>query len=248
MTAPVDTRELSQELEQAAQPKEQKSVFDLIARMAPEIEKALPATFDATRFARIVTTEIRRTPKLLECDPYSFLGAVMLSAQLGLEPGPLNHVAFVPMGRRVEFVIMYPGEIELSYRSGQLKDVTATLVYDGDPFEVEGGTRPGIKHSISDPGEREIVAAYAVAHLKTGGTVARVIYEAEWERARKASALGAKNQGPWKDHRAAMIRKTAIRRLFPDLPKSPVWAQAVERDEQPAPDVADVIEGEAVEA
>jgi hypothetical protein len=33
-----------------------------------------------------------------------------------------------------------------------------------------------------------------------------------------------------------MIRKTTVRRLEPMLPKSPLFTQAVERDETPAPE------------
>jgi recombinational DNA repair protein RecT len=62
----------------------------------------------------------------------------------------------------------------------------------------------------------------------------------DWERARKASAAGAKNLGPWVEHRPAMIRKTAVRRLEPMLPKSPLFSQAIERDEAPAPELVEL--------
>jgi recombinational DNA repair protein RecT len=78
--------------------------------------------------------------------------------------------------------------------------------------------------------------------LKTGGAPFRVIYEEDWEKARQASQLGARNRGPWLDHRPAMILKTAFRRLEPMLPKTAALAQAVEADEQPAPDVDDLEE------
>jgi recombination protein RecT len=249
MTAPVDTRELSQELEQAAQPKERKSVFDLIERMRPELEKALPAQLGAERFARIVTTEIRRTPKLLECSPESLLGAIMLSAQLGLEPGPLGHVYLVPFKRQVEFIIGYRGMIDLAYRSGLVKDVAAELVREGDEFTYREGTRPVLDHvPAGAPGERPVIASYAVARLRTGGAPFVVTYQEDWDRAKAKSAAGSKGLGPWATDEDAMRRKTSVRRLQPLLPQSPVWAQAVERDEQPAPDVGDVIEGEAVES
>jgi phage RecT family recombinase len=111
------------------------------------------------------------------------------------------------------------------------------LVYDGEPFAYRKGTRPFLDH---EPGPREteanIEAAYAVARLKTGGTVFEVIYEADWEKARKASAAGSRGEGPWATDRAAMIRKTAVRRLEPMLPKSLLLTRATVSDEKAAPE------------
>jgi recombination protein RecT len=233
MTETTDTAPLRAELERVAAPENVKTVFDLIERQKPELAKALPESIGVERFSRTVLTEIRRTPELLECSPESLLGAMMLAAQLGLEPGPLGHVYLVPFKRQVEFIV--------GYRSGQVKDVSAQLVHEGDQFSYVYGTAPKLTHVPEGPaGEREIEAAYAVARLRTGGTVFVVTYVDDWERARKASALGSKNQGPWVDDRPAMIRKTAVRRLEPMLPKSPLFAQALERDEAPAPEVVEL--------
>jgi len=236
VTEPTDTAPLRAELERVASPEAVQTVYDLIKRQGPELAKVVPESIGVERFSRTVLTEIRRTPKLLECSPESLLGAMMLAAQLGLEPGPLGQVYLVPYKRQVEFVVGYRGYIDLAYRSGQVKDVSAQLVHEGDSFAYQYGTTPRLTHVPLGPAdEREIEAAYAVARLRTGGTVFAVIYEDDWERARKASPTGSKNVGPWVEHRPAMIRKTAVRRLEPLLPKSPLFAQAVERDETPAP-------------
>jgi recombination protein RecT len=245
MPETTDTGPLRQELERVAAPENVKTVLDLIERSKPEIAKALGDTIGVERFSRVVKTEIRRTPKLLECSPESLLGAMMLAAQLGLEPGPLGQVYLVPFKKHVEFVVGYRGYIDLAYRSGQVKDVAAALVHDGDEFAYQYGTSPKLTHVPEGPaGEREIEAAYAVARLRTGGTVFVVTYGDDWERARKASAAGAKNVGPWLDHRPAMIRKTAVRRLEPMLPKSPLFTEAVTRDEAPAPEPVELAEGD----
>jgi recombination protein RecT len=241
MTETTDTAPLRAELERVAAPENVRTVFDLIERQKPELAKALPESIGVERFSRTVLTEIRRTPKLLECSPESLLGAMMLAAQLGLEPGPLGHVYLVPFKRQVEFIVGYRGYIDLAYRSGQVKDVSAQLVHEGDEFSYRYGTKPDLTHYPEGPaGEREIEAAYAVARLRTGGTVFVVTYVDDWERARKASAAGAKNLGPWVEHRPAMIRKTAVRRLEPMLPKSPLFSQAIERDEAPAPELVEL--------
>jgi recombination protein RecT len=243
----TDTTPLRQELERVSSDPATVNIIQLIERQKPEIAKALPEAIGVERFSRTVLTEIRRTPKLLECSPESLLGAMMLSAQLGLEPGPLGQVYLVPFKKAVEFVIGYRGYIDLAYRSGQVKDVAAALVREGDEFTYQYGTAPKLLHVPEGPsGEREIEAAYAVARLRTGGTVFAVIYEDDWAKAQKRSAAGSKNVGPWVEHRPAMIRKTAVRRLEPMLPKSPLFAQAIERDETPAEPLPEPGEAEGV--
>jgi recombination protein RecT len=243
MTEAADTAPLRAELERQTATPAEKNILDLIDRQKPEIEKVVGKTIGAERFARTVMTEYRRNPKLYECSPESGLAAMMLAAQLGLEPGPLGHVYLVPFKGQVEFIVGYRGYVELAYRSGQVKDVAAALVYEGEPFEYRKGTRPFLDHSPQPrEGVSEVVAAYAVARLRTGGTVFEVIYPDDWEKARKHSAAGAKNVGPWAEHTDAMIRKTAVRRLEPMLPKSPEFAVALARDEAPAPTVDEIAE------
>ena len=237
--------DLTQELEHVAATPQAKTVRDLIERQKPELARALGDAIGVERFTRIVETELRRTPKLYECDPASLLGAMMLAAQLGLEPGPLGHVYLVPFKGRVEFIIGYRGYIDLAFRSGQVKDVSAVIVYAGDHFQYEHGTTPKLRHVPLGPVEdREPEAVYAVARLKTGGAPFVVLYPEDWERARKRSASGVKGYGPWKDDEPAMIRKTAVRRLSPWLPQTATFAHAAEADGV----IPETIDGEAVES
>ncbi len=236
------TETLTAALERSAQPKEAKTILDLIDRQKPELEKLVGATIGVERFARTVLTELRRTPKLYECDPGSLLGAMMLAAQLGLEPGPLGHVAFIPFKRECVFCVMYKGMIHLSYRSGLVKDVATGIVFEGDAFEWREGTRPFLDHTPSGPpAEREWTHAYAVARLKTGGTVFRVIFPEDAEKAQARSANGKSPYSPWTTDYHAMVRKTAVRWLAPMLPQSPVFAQALAVDETPVEDVEGVL-------
>lgn len=240
---------LGSALERAERTSRQATTLDLLARSKPEIAKLLPAGVTIDRFERIVRTEIRRTPLLLETDPHALLGAVMQAAQLQLEPGPLGLIYLIPFKREVTLIVGYRGYVELAYRSGQVRDVIAELVHDGDTFRVAKGTAPRITHEPAGaPGEREIVAAYAVARLKTGGTVSRVIYAEDWERARAASRAGSKGTGPWATDTPAMIRKTALRRLEPWLPKTGSFAAAVALDEARAATLEELAEDAEAES
>lgn len=73
------------------------TIYQMIQRQQEMVAKALPAGMDAGRFVRMVLTEVRRTPKLAMCDPATLMGAMMLSAQTGLEPGgPLGQAFLIP--------------------------------------------------------------------------------------------------------------------------------------------------------
>jgi recombination protein RecT len=235
VSATEDTRAA---LARTAAPTPERNILALLDRMAPEVEKALPAMMDAERFTRVVTTELRRNPSLFECSPESLLGAMMLSAQLGLEPGPLGHVYLVPYKRQVEFIIGYKGLVALAYRSGMLKDVQALTVHEGDHFEMERRTKWHIVHRQAPPADRgAAVCWYAVANLVGGGTVANRLWPEEVEARRKRSAAGRVGKGPWESDYDAMARKSVIRSMAPYLPLTGTIGRAFAVDEIVIPDV-----------
>lgn len=65
----------NQPQQKAVGPKQE--ISNLLDRMAPQIQKALPQHMSAERMARIAMTAVSSTPKLLECDPKSLIGALM---------------------------------------------------------------------------------------------------------------------------------------------------------------------------
>lgn len=246
MAKQTDTGPVRAELARVAAPDEVQTVYAFLDRAEPEIAKVLPEAVPFNRFRRSVLNEVGRDPHLLDCSPESLVGAGLLAAQLGLELGPLGLVYLVPEDGAVEFIIGYRGYLDLAYRSGHVKDIAAALVCEGDEFDYRKGSRPYLDH-VPTPGglPRPVVAAYAVARLRSGGSVFDVVYEPDWNKARKASPSGVKNAGPWLDHLGGMIRKTALQRLEPMLPKSPLLSAAVVYDGAVVRAYADVADNEA---
>jgi recombination protein RecT len=239
----TDTALIKSALAEQSDRGEAETIYNALDLHRAALERKVPTGVLTYAYAEAaLKTELRANDKLRESDPAKVLGAFSYGLQLGLVPGPLGLVHFIPFGSEVVFLVGYRGYIELAYRTGLVKDVSAELVYEGEPFAVKLGTSPKIEHERDGaPAERAIVAAYAVAHLKSGGVVSNVIYEPDWERARSRSQLGAKNRGPWADDRAAMIRKTAYRRLEPKLPKTAAAGLAEAWDETPAEPVDDPV-------
>lgn len=204
--------------------------------MQAQIKAALPRHMTPERLARIVTTEIRKVPKLAECTPMSFFGAVIQCAQLGLEPGnALGHAYLLPYGKDVQLIIGYRGMIDLARRSGQIVSIDARAVYEGDKFDCQLGLDPHIEHvpDWNNPNRTKadkLQFVYAVAKLKDGGIQFDVMSRAEVEGIRARSKAG--NNGPWKSDYSAMALKTVVRRLFKFLPVSIEIQTAVGLDER----------------
>ncbi len=77
--------------------KKNPTLADYVRSMQKGIEKALPSVLTVERFSRIVLSAISNNPQLAQCEPKSFLGAMMTSAQLGLEPNtPLGQAYLIP--------------------------------------------------------------------------------------------------------------------------------------------------------
>ncbi len=211
--------------------KKAEDIRALLEKAKPHIAQALPRHLSADRMLKIAMTSIRRTPKLLACNQQSLLGAIMQSAQLGLEcDGVLGHAYLIPFKDEVQLIVGYKGLVDLARRSGQLSTIFSRVVYSKDQFEYAYGLNERLEHIPSgekDPGE--IVAVYAVARLKDGGQQFEVMTSGEVEKIRERSR--AKDDGPWVTDTAEMYRKTAIRRLCKMLPASVELARAVALDE-----------------
>lgn len=213
------------------------TIRNLLEKSKGQIAAALPKHLNADRIVRVALTSIQRTPQLLECDPITLVGAVIQSSQLGLEPdGILGHAYLVPFrntkkGRmEVQFIPGYKGLIDLARRSGQVNRISAHIVYENEPFEMEFGTSEVLEHKPLPPSQRgPRKGVYAVAVLKDGSTHFEWLWEEEVQKVKAQSK--ASQFGPWVTHEEEMIRKTAIRRLVKYLPLSVELAKAASIDE-----------------
>jgi len=243
---PTDTSDLRGRLADRAEStevartddKKPPTIAELIDRQRSEIARALPKHMNADRLARIATTVIKTTPKLLECSAPSLLGALMLSAQTGMEPGPLGHAYFVPRWNKhtganeCQWMLGYKGIIELARRSGQLTSIEAREVCERDEFRYSYGLDERLEHQPYMGGERgPIVAVWGLAKFKDGGHYFLVMSKADIDAAKGRSDSAKRGFGPWISDYAAMARKTVIRRMAPYLPLSPEQAGVIAQDE-----------------
>lgn len=215
---------------------DQPTVFEAIERQLPEIRRALPSHMDADRLTRIALTIVRKTPLLASCSMPSLLGALMTSAQVGLEPGPLGHCWLIPRRNKktgnweCHWEIGYTGIQELARRSGLIGSIEARPVFEADEFDFEHGSQPFLRHRPSLSAERgERIAFYAYVEVLNARDTFRVMPLHEVERIRDQYGGGG-DSGPWVTDFDAMAAKTVVRAMRNYLPQSPVMAQALNAD------------------
>jgi len=213
----------------------QKTIAGLLEQMKGEIARCLPSHITPDRMTRIALTELRKTPKLQECDPMSFIACIMLASQLGLEPGVMGASYLVPYFNKAAgkyectFIPGYRGFLQLARRSGQISSLIARAVYSNDIFSYKFGLREDLIHEPAMKNRGELIAFYAVALMKDGGHQFEVMSKEDIDVIRNASP--SKNSGPWVTHYEEMAKKTVLRRLFKWLPCSTEMQKAVSLDE-----------------
>lgn len=193
-------------------------------------------------FMAIATNAVRRNPELLKCEPKSLFGAILTAAELGLPPNtPAQFSHILPYKRSIkkggnwetvleaQFQLGYPGALEIMYRNPRVKAVKSDLIYEKDEFEDDILT--GIKHKpfrSADRGKR--IGAYCIVWLKDSEIpIFKVMWDYEIEKFKKISKSAASDASPWKDEEKDpmgwMWRKTAIKQVAKEIPKT----KAIER-------------------
>lgn len=219
------------------QQKQVASVRQMLERNQGAIMAALPNHMNADRFLRIALTQFQKTPKLLDCTPESFLGAVIQAAQLGLEPDGVTGMAhLIPYGGKVNFQPGFQGLMELARRSGDISQIVPRVVYGGDDFDYSYGLeRDNLRHvpaETNDPGP--ITHVYCIVRLKDGSSrfevwpAARIEAHAQrYSQAYKAK----KKDSPWITHFPQMAMKTLVVAALKYAPKSVELQKAIGLEE-----------------
>ena len=227
------------------------SIKGILESQWGKIEAVMPKHMSSERLFQLAISAINQTPKLAECTPASLLSCVMKCSALGIEPSAvdgLGRAYIIPRWNgksktnEATFMLGYKGMIDLARRSGEIKDISARAVYEGDTFEYEYGLEEKLRHvplnRQHQAGEKPMFV-YCIAHFKDGGHYFDVMSGSEVEAVRKRSS--AAENGPWVTDYEAMAKKTVVRRAFPYLPVS-VEAQSAAAADESTPDYRGVLD------
>lgn len=191
------------------------------------------------KFMTLTLNAVKRMPKLLECDPKTLFGSIMVSAELGLEPNTMMGFAhIIPYKRKfkenghwkevmeAQFQIGYPGWLEIMYRNPKIESIDTGVIYENEKWVFDKGKREPFSHNPLPPAERgDWIAIFALAWL-TNSTRPKVIvlWREDIDKI-KALSQGANSEySPWnaadKDPFKWMQRKTGLKQLVKELPKT----------------------------
>lgn len=208
------------------------TVRKVIDRQSGELGRVLPAGMDSDRFARLVLTAVRSTPKLMlafgtKQGEQSVLFAAMAAATVGLEPNtPTQHAWLVPRQDHgvweCRLSIGYRGLLTLVRRSNTVKELVAGVVREKDDFawsrELERDT---LSHRPAEGDRGKATHVYAIGRLLNGGTQFSVLTRSEVEARRACSdswtSQKSRPYSPWTKWPDAMWMKSAVRALVPWL-------------------------------
>lgn len=224
--------------------KEVKTLDDAIDH--PEVvrrfQNALGDKLDAVQYLSTIRGMARENPVFTRVDVWELVRCALDLAELGLRPNtPFGHAWIIP---RVMFKdtprekvtlsvqIGAQGLLELAFRAGTLESIHAEVVFEGDEFTYEYGSKSHLRHvPRGSQRNRTPTHAYAYATLRGGGEAfvvwdfADVLYIRDNSDAYKyAVSQGEKSktylQAPWIANLPSMARKTMLKQLLKVIPKS----------------------------
>lgn len=238
--------------------KRQSTIADFIqTNLSQQIAKVLPQHLTADKMVKLALGAIRKDPKLGLCSQASFGQCIMELSELGLSMNtPLGEAYLIPRenkkgGLDCTYIIGYQGYIALARRSGDIKKIYADVVRDGDYFIYERGLEEKLVHRPGDQVNATVTHAYAIAWLVTSDQpVFVVLNKSQIGKRKERSPTSAKSYSPWSSDYEAMCKKSAVRALWPWLPRSVEMAKAfdyevskevIDVDEKPASKAASIL-------
>lgn len=209
-------------------------------------------TFD--KFEASVRAAITKDPELVtKCIPATLFRAAAEAAELGLSLNPTLKEADILKvwnkrmnGLEAQFRPRFMGLMKLAKQSGEIKNITATEVYEWDEFDYERGLQERLEHK---PGNKPMDYAsrefWGVTHAyciwtEMDGTKKFEVMDLP-DILRIMARTSSKNKedkivGPWISDFPEMCRKTVTRRASKYMPlsaeKMKGFASAVNLDDR----------------
>lgn len=203
-------------------PKKDSTIRELLSSESfkNQLQMAAPKLLDVNRLVRIVLTQIRKNPKLLDCTRESLLASIMGCAQLGLEPEPfLGQAYLVPYGRECTLIIGYRGYIALARRSGEVRSITVQAVYGQDRFELQYGVPDDrLTHIPASEDRGDFIGVYVVFRYKDDSYSFDYMTKGDIDKIKKRSKAASSASSAWVSDYEEMAKKTVIRRHIKVVP------------------------------
>lgn len=164
-------------------------------QVLPSLLNDSHAKVTPAKFTQIVINEVKKNDKLLDAfikNPSSMFASILAGAEIGLVPSDLlGEFYLIPRNVKqdngsykptVTPLIGYKGLHKILLRGGEIENIEAQVVYEGEDFKVSLGTSPKLEHTPDFTVQRtaeKITHVYSVAHYKSGRCQFQVLTRAE---------------------------------------------------------------------
>ena len=155
-------------------------------------------------------------PVLEVCSKESIANSLLDMVVQGLSPMK-KHGDFIAYGQTLIWQREYAGNIALAKRFGNLKDIHANIIYEGDVFEFSVDTTTGLKkiikhdQKLGNINNDKIKGAYAIC-IFDDGTSNVEIMNIDMIKKAWAQGAGGGNTGAHKNFPDEMAKKTVVNR------------------------------------
>ena len=183
-------------------------------------------------FLSSLLTLVNNNNLLQKANPTSVLAAAATAASLDLPVNPSLGLAWiVPYGNGAQFQLGYRGAIALAMRSGQMKSIVMTEVYEG---ECKCWNRFTETFEFGDRVSDNIIGYYA--RFETVNGFVKATFWTKEEVLKHAKRFSKSfNRGPWQTDFDAMAKKTVLLSIIKTYaPMSIEMHSAFESDEKVA--------------
>lgn len=204
------------------------------------VARGLPAQLKPEVLINAVVNSCQKTPKLLQCTQESMISALMHCGSVGWVPDtPAQECHLIPFGGKVVVIGGYRGFIKLVRNSGEICQVVSRVVYSGDDFKYQLGSKPEIIHvpklTAEPQVDGDILYVYSQIWWKDPAVFPRddfeVMSKAQVDKI-MADVIKKNNKipDPWKYHYPEQARKTVLKRHMKRLPLTAEMAHASDLD------------------
>ena len=183
---------------------------------------------ESAGFLSSLLSLVNNNSLLQKASPTSVLAAAATAAALKLPVNPtLGKAWIVPYGGGAQFQLGFRGAIDLAMRSGQMKSIVMTEVYEGECKSWDRFTE------TFEFGERtsDVIVGY-YARFETINGFVKATYWTKDEVLKHAKRFSKSfNRGPWQTDFDAMAKKTVLMSIMKTYaPMSIDMQQAIEKD------------------
>ncbi len=196
-------------------------LLKFLERGKSAVAMALPKHLNPDRMLRLAVTCFSTTPALRKCDANSILGAIVVAAQLGLEPGIAGQAYLIPYGSTCTLVPGWQGLVSLLNNSGRATAWTG-CVFEGDVFDFQLGSNPRLIHVPgANFGESDKIT-WVYACGKVNGSEQPVVeawpIDRVWRHRDRFNKVGAKHYSF--QHPEMYARKVVLLQVLKYMPRS----------------------------